>query len=64
MLDGKPVRFASTADAARHGIGIVFQELNLFPNLSVAENIFIAREAYPRRHRHRRAAAAARRRGR
>src|SRR5262249_32428002 len=28
----------------RHGIGIIYQELNLFPNLSVAENIFIARE--------------------
>ena len=27
-----------------HGIGIVFQELNLFPNLTVAENIFIGRE--------------------
>ena len=44
VMDGKPVRFASTAEAARHGIGIVFQELNLFPNLSVADNIFIARE--------------------
>ena len=28
----------------RHGIGIVFQELNLFGNLSVAENIFATRE--------------------
>ena len=43
LLDGKPVRFASTAEAAKAGIGIVFQELNLFPNLSVADNIFIAR---------------------
>ncbi len=43
-MDGKPVRFASTSAAAAHGIGIVFQELNLFPNLSIAENIFITRE--------------------
>jgi erythritol transport system ATP-binding protein len=44
ILDGAPVTFADTMDAARHGIGIVFQELNLFPNMSVADNIFIARE--------------------
>jgi erythritol transport system ATP-binding protein len=44
LMDGKPVVFADTADAARHGVGIVFQELNLFGNLSVAENIFAARE--------------------
>ena len=44
LLDGEPVSFRNTDDAARHGIGIVFQELNLFPNLTVAENIFIARE--------------------
>lgn len=43
-LDGKPVTFADKADAARHGVGIVFQELNLFPNLTVAENIFAGRE--------------------
>ncbi|UOM34367.1 sugar ABC transporter ATP-binding protein [Acuticoccus sp. I52.16.1] len=44
LVDGAPVRFESPADAARHGIGIVFQELNLFPNMSIAENIFIGRE--------------------
>jgi erythritol transport system ATP-binding protein len=44
LMDGKPVVFADTADAAKHGVGIVFQELNLFGNLSVAENIFAARE--------------------
>jgi erythritol transport system ATP-binding protein len=43
-LDGKAVVFADKADAAARGIGIVFQELNLFANLTVAENIFIGRE--------------------
>ena len=44
LLDGKPVHFKDTADAMIHGIGMVFQELNLFGNLSVAENIFANRE--------------------
>lgn len=44
FMGGKPVHFADTRAAAAHGIGIVFQELNLFPNMTVAENIFIARE--------------------
>ena len=39
LLNGKEVRFNSVRDAARHGIGIIFQELNLCPNLSVAENL-------------------------
>ncbi len=43
-LDGQPVSFRDKSEAVRLGIGIVFQELNLFPNLTVAENIFIARE--------------------
>jgi len=43
-MDGKPVHFANVADAARHGVGIVFQELNLFSNLSIAENIFATHE--------------------
>ena len=43
-LDGELIHLNSPADAVRHGIGIVFQELNLFGNLSVAENIFATRE--------------------
>lgn len=43
-MGGAPVHFRSKSDAVAKGIGIVFQELNLFPNLTVAENIFIARE--------------------
>jgi erythritol transport system ATP-binding protein len=43
-LDGEKIHLDSPADAVRHGIGIVFQELNLFGNLSVAENIFATRE--------------------
>ena len=44
VLDGETVRFPTTADAVAHGIGMVFQELNLFGNLSVAENVFATRE--------------------
>src|SRR6201997_3140178 len=44
LLDGSPVEFKSTRDAASAGIGIIFQELNLYPNLSISENIFVARE--------------------
>ena len=44
VLNGKAVKFANTRDAAAHGIGMVHQELNLFENLSVAENIFLGRE--------------------
>ncbi|MEF2074518.1 sugar ABC transporter ATP-binding protein [Consotaella aegiceratis] len=44
VIDGEPVDLHSTLDASAKGIGIVFQELNLFPNMDVAENIHIARE--------------------
>lgn len=43
-MGGRPVTFRDKGDAVRAGIGIVFQELNLFPNLTVAENIFVGRE--------------------
>lgn len=43
-LNGELVTLHSTREAARHGIGMVHQELNLFENLTVAENIFLGRE--------------------
>jgi galactofuranose transport system ATP-binding protein len=45
-LNGQPVRAASPVDAQHLGISTVYQEVNLCPNLSVAENIFSGR--YPR----------------
>src|SRR4051794_6738849 len=46
-LDGREVSFASTADAVRHGVAVVSQELSLFPDLDVLSNLFPMRE--PRR---------------
>src|SRR5512140_392569 len=39
LLDGREIQPATPAEARRLGIGTVFQELSLCPNLSVAENI-------------------------
>ena len=44
LLEGERVTFDSPRDANQQGIGIVFQELSLVPNLSVAENIFAHRQ--------------------
>ncbi len=46
-LGGSPVRFATPHDAQRAGISTVYQEIDLLPNVSVAENIALGRE--PRR---------------
>src|SRR5690606_26272092 len=43
-LDGKRVELRSPTEAAEHGISIIHQELNLCPNLSVRDNIFMGRE--------------------
>jgi ribose transport system ATP-binding protein len=43
-LEGKPVSFKNPREAQAAGISIIFQELNLVPDLSIAENIFIGRE--------------------
>jgi ribose transport system ATP-binding protein len=40
-FDGKPVQIDSPKDAERLGIGTVYQELSLVPELSVAENLFL-----------------------
>ncbi|MHC1781923.1 MAG: sugar ABC transporter ATP-binding protein [Anaerolineaceae bacterium] len=44
ILDGREVHLHSPVDANRLGIGIIYQELNLCANLSVIDNIFLARE--------------------
>ena len=44
MFEGQPLDLRTTRDANRHGIAIVFQELNLAPNLSIAENIALGQE--------------------
>src|SRR5689334_11711635 len=44
VLDGRPVAFAGPRDAEDAGIRIIYQELNLVPDLTVAANIFLGRE--------------------
>lgn len=43
-LEGEEIFITSVKSAGEHGIGIIFQEMMVFPNLSVAENLFIGRE--------------------
>lgn len=47
VVDGRPHAFADPLQAQQAGISTVYQEVNLCPNISVAENILIGRE--PRR---------------
>jgi len=44
LLEGRPVRFRGAHDAAAGGISVVFQELSLVGNLSIAENVFANRQ--------------------
>lgn len=44
LLEGKSIHARSPLHAQQLGISTVYQEVNLCPNLSVAENIFIGRE--------------------
>ena len=44
LLDGTPYRPANPRQAAARGIAVVFQELSLCNNLTVAENILATRE--------------------
>jgi ribose transport system ATP-binding protein len=44
LLRGQPTRISSPYEAQRLGISIIYQELNLLPDLNVAENVFLGRE--------------------
>src|SRR5512133_273796 len=43
-LDGKLISFADTRESRQVGIAAIYQELSLFPDLDVAENIFVGRQ--------------------
>lgn len=63
LLDGRPVALSSPVDSRRAGIAMIYQELNLAPHLTVAENISLGRESHccgwiRKRERDKRAAAA------
>jgi rhamnose transport system ATP-binding protein len=40
-MDGQPIHFNNPRDAQAKGIATIYQELSLYPELSVAENIFM-----------------------
>ena len=44
LLAGAPIGIGSAAEAQRHGIAAIYQEPLLFPDLNVAENIFISHQ--------------------
>jgi galactofuranose transport system ATP-binding protein len=44
LLEGEPISPRSTLDAQALGIGTVYQEVNLLPNLTVAQNLMFGRE--------------------
>jgi ribose transport system ATP-binding protein len=43
-VGGRPIKFQSVRDAEAAGVAIIHQELNLVPELTVADNIFLGRE--------------------
>ncbi len=44
VLDGERVEFRDPLDAQSYGIGTVYQEVNLLPNRSVAENLYLGHQ--------------------
>ena len=44
LWEGRELTLRSTKDSEAAGISIIYQELNLIPNLSIRENIFLGRE--------------------
>ena len=44
LMEGESFEFSSPEEAPKHGISTVYQEVNLIPSLSVAENIYLGRQ--------------------
>jgi ribose transport system ATP-binding protein len=47
-LDGEAVELGTPQAARRHGVAMIFQEFSLVPTLTVAQNIYLTREARTR----------------
>ena len=43
-IDGRPVHFSGPHDSQRFGVAMVYQEFDLVPEMSVAENILLGRQ--------------------
>jgi ribose transport system ATP-binding protein len=46
IWDGQPLVIHNPREAQERGIGIIYQEFNLVPQLSIAENVWIGREPF------------------
>ena len=46
LIEGQPVNFTRPAEALKAGIAMVFQETNLVPSMTVAQNIFLGDEKF------------------
>lgn len=47
--EGRPIAITNPREAQKLGIGIIYQEFNLVPQLSIAENVWISREPFRNR---------------
>ena len=48
LLDGKPLNGSSPVDALKAGISMIYQELNIVPEMTVLENMYLGREIMTR----------------
>ncbi|GLF89082.1 ribose import ATP-binding protein RbsA [Bacillus safensis] len=46
QIDGKETAFKNPKEAEQHGIAFIHQELNIWPDMTVLENLFIGKEMY------------------
>ncbi|PRS76515.1 D-xylose ABC transporter ATP-binding protein [Bacillus sp. LNXM65] len=46
QIDGKETAFKNPKEAEQHGIAFIHQELNIWPDMTVLENLFIGKEIY------------------
>jgi len=46
LLDGEPVSFRHAREAQEKGVSIIYQEFNLLPERTVAQNVFLGREPH------------------